>query len=84
MPIQMSSSASLRGEIERALSALRDAIDEGWRIGWWQHIELDPVLDSIRNEPEFQAMVVEFKADMAEQLTRVKALEKEQDVCVNP
>ena len=74
---------TLRGEIERALSALRDAIDEGWRIGWWQYIELDPVLDSIRNEPEFQAMVVEFKADMAEQLTRVKALEKEQDVCVN-
>ena len=29
-------------------------------------------------------MVAEIKADMAEQLARVKAMEKEDDVCVNP
>jgi hypothetical protein len=29
-------------------------------------------------------MLAEIKTDMAEQLARVKAMEKEGDVCVNP
>jgi len=75
---------AMQGEKQRAMTTLRQAIDEGWRDGWWYFLELDPSLESIRNEPEFQAMLQEIKADMTEQLARVKAMEKEDDVCVNP
>jgi hypothetical protein len=35
-------------------------------------LEHDPKLDSIRDEPEFRAMVEEIKLDMAAQLERVQ------------
>ena len=77
---------AIRGEKQLALTALRQAIDEGWRIGLWYYFKHDPILESIRYEPGFQAMVAEIKADMAVQLARVKEMEKEKDweVCVNP
>lgn len=76
---------ALQGKKEKAMTALRQAIDEGWR-GRWRRINLENNLnlESIRNEPEFQAMLAEIKADMAGQLARVKAMEKEKDVCFNP
>ena len=43
---------------------------------WWFYLEYDPSLDSIRDEPEFLAMVEEIKADMATQLAHVRALEE--------
>ena len=74
----------MQGDKQRALTRLRQAIDEGWRDSWWYFLEHDSNLESIRNEPEFQAMREEIKADMASQLTRVKEMEKEGDVCANP
>jgi len=62
---------ALQGQTAAALAALREAIDEGWRSLWWYYLEHDKNLDSIRDEPEFHAMVKEIKADMAEQLARV-------------
>jgi len=66
---------ALQGKTEKALEALRQAVDYGWRGLWWYWLEHDPNLDSIRDEPEFQAMVVEIKADMAAQLVRVRAMD---------
>ena len=66
---------ALQGKTDAALSALRKAIDNGWRSGWWFYLEHDPALDSIRDEPEFQAMLAKIKADMAAQLERVRAME---------
>ncbi len=60
---------------EKALSTLRQAIDERWRGAWRHFLEHDPNLDSIRHEPEFQAMLAEIKADMAAQLERLRAME---------
>lgn len=71
---------ALQGKTEKALAALRQAIDQGWRTVWWYYAEHDPNLDSIRNEPEFQAMVNEIKADMAVQLERVRAMEASGDL----
>ncbi len=67
---------ALQGKTEAALTALRQAIDEGWRRFWWYYAEHNPNLDSIRNEPEFQAMMEEVKADMAAQLERVREMER--------
>jgi tetratricopeptide (TPR) repeat protein len=67
---------ALQGEKQKALSALRQAIDEGWRRYWWYYLKYDPTLESLHNEPEFQAMVAEIEADMASQLERVREMEK--------
>jgi len=64
-----------QGKTREALLALRQAIDERWRAAWWFFLVPDPNLDSIRDEPEFQAMVEEIKADMAAQLERVRQME---------
>ncbi len=65
-----------RGKKEEALAALRQAIDQGWRTYWWYYLEHDLSLESIRNEPEFQAMAEEIRADMAKQLARVREMER--------
>jgi tetratricopeptide (TPR) repeat protein len=66
---------ALREETQKALSALREAIDEGWREGWWWRLRR-PDLESLHDEPEFQAMVAEIEADMAAQLARVREMER--------
>ena len=67
---------ALQGDKQKALSALRQAIDEGWRGFWWYNLKFDPNLESLHDEPEFQAMVAEIEADMATQLARVHEMER--------
>ena len=67
---------ALQGGKKKALSALRRAIDEGWRLSWWYFLKHDPTLESLHDEPEFQAMITEIEADMAEQLVRVREMER--------
>ena len=67
---------ALKGDKQKALSALRRAIDEGWRRFWWYYLKQDPSLESLHDEPEFQAMVAEIEADMATQLARVREMER--------
>jgi tetratricopeptide (TPR) repeat protein len=69
-------SYALRGEKRKALSALRRAIDEGWRRDWWYWLQHKPDLESLHAEPEFQAMLEEIRADMAAQLERVREMER--------
>ena len=75
---------ALQGENQLALAALRRAVDSGWRAFWRYYLEYDPILEVIRGEPEFQLILEEIKADMANQLMRVKEMEQEGDVCVVP
>jgi hypothetical protein len=63
---------ALRGDKEKALTALRQAVDQGWRIYWWITLEHDPILQPLHADPRFQAMKEEIEADMAEQLARVR------------
>jgi hypothetical protein len=67
---------ALQGEKQKALSALRQAIDEGWRSLWWYYLKYHPTLESLHDEPEYQAMVAEIEADMAAQLARVREMER--------
>jgi len=48
---------ALRGETQKALASLREAIDEGWRGKWWYQLQRKPDLEPLHDEPEFQAMV---------------------------
>ncbi len=67
---------AVMGDKEMALAKLREAVDAGWRafqyLGPW-HLANDPLLESLREEPEFQAIVAEIKADLARQRARVDA-----------
>ncbi len=63
---------ALQGRTGEALRALREAIDAGWRGDWW-FARYDPNLDSIRDHPDFQAMMVELEADMAAQRAELEA-----------
>ncbi len=47
------------------MAALRQAIDQDWRTDWRFFFFVDPNLDSICDEPEFQAMLQEVQYDMA-------------------
>lgn len=63
---------ALRGQTEIALTALEEAIQQGWRTNWWFYVGHDSSLDSLRGEPKFQSMVRDIEADMADQLARVQ------------
>jgi tetratricopeptide (TPR) repeat protein len=67
---------TLQGEKQEALLALQRAINEGWRESWWYYLKYDPTLESLHDEPEYQAMVAEIEADMAAQLARVREMER--------
>ena len=63
---------ALRGDKTAALAAIRRAVDAGWRSYWWYYADHDLKLESLRDEPEFKAMMEEIRTDMAAQLARVK------------
>ena len=59
---------ALRGDKAKALAALREAEKAGWRGPYWRYYrDFDPVLASIRNEPEFNAVFADIERDMARQ-----------------
>jgi TolB-like protein/tetratricopeptide (TPR) repeat protein len=65
---------ALRGEKEQALAALREHAAMGTRYWWRWELFYNPNLDSIRDTPEFSAIVAEIEADMAAQLERVREM----------
>ena len=66
---------ALQGRKAEALKALRQAVDEGWRGFWPFALKYDPVLESLHDEPEYQAIIAELDADMAAQLQRVREMQ---------
>ena len=75
---------ALQGRTEAALAAVRQAIDQGWRTDWRFFFHVDPNLDSIRDEAEFQAMLQEVKEDMAAQLERAREMEADGELAAIP
>ncbi len=66
---------ALMGKKPEALAELRRGIDANWRTFWRYFFDHDAVFESLRDNPEFQAMRAEVAADMAEQLARVREME---------
>jgi len=56
---------ALRGDADKAMTAMREAVDEGLRHYWWHLPDLFN-LQSIRDDPRFKAMMGEMAADMAQ------------------
>jgi len=57
---------AIRGDKQQAISALREAVNQGWRKDWWWLLR-SPLFDRVRNEPEWMAIVSELEADVARQ-----------------
>ncbi len=57
---------AVRGEKQKAISALREAIDVGWRQDWWWVLR-SPLFDAMRDESEWVGLVAELEADIARQ-----------------
>ncbi len=59
----------VRGERAEALSALREAIDSGWRFDWWtlRNPSFDPLKLDPAHGADWGAMIAELEADIAEQ-----------------
>ncbi len=66
---------ALMGRKPEALAELRRGIDANWRTFWRYFFDHDAVFESLRDNPEFQAMRAEVAADMAAQLARVREME---------
>jgi len=66
---------ALLGEKQAALKELRHQVDKGWRHLWRWNSELNPNFESLRDDPEFQAIVDFLRADMARQLGSIRAME---------
>ena len=66
---------ALRGEPDRAITALRTAISAGWIENWWWVLRYDPSLASLRKMREFQAIVASMEAKTAAERARVATRE---------
>src|SRR5690606_34076542 len=66
---------ALLGRTDDALEAFARAVEGGWRFDWRQ-VRRDPVLDSIRREPAFEALLARVQADLAEQRERLHEVEQ--------
>ena len=64
---------ALRGEKEAALGALHGAVDNGWRTGWRWTIASEN-LASLKDVPEYQAIIARLESDMATQLEATREL----------
>lgn len=64
---------ALKGDKKSALESLEDAADKGWG-NVWQWDTSNENLASLRNEPEFQAIMAQLEDDMATQLKAIQAL----------
>jgi len=71
---------ALQGRKTKALAALRQAVDEGWRSLWWYYLQYDPNLESIRSEPELQAILDEIRTDMSAQMQRIRDMEQSGEI----
>ncbi len=66
-----------RGDNSRAIAALRDAIDSGWRLGWWRL--RGPGFEAVEQEPEWQALIAELEADIDGQRSNFLAHQDDPD-----
>jgi len=69
---------ALRGDKAKALAALREAEQAGWRGPLWRFSrDVDPALAAIRDEPEFKAVFADIERDMALQRAKLAKLPKD-------
>ena len=51
---------TLRGQTDKALDALADALDSGWRPYWWLYLNWDAALEPLRSDERFEGIAAGF------------------------
>jgi hypothetical protein len=76
---------ALRGDKDKALTALREAEKAGWRGPAWRYYrDIDPNLDSIRENPEFKAVFADIERDMTRQRAELAKRPKNAPLDLDP
>jgi hypothetical protein len=75
---------ALQGRTEDALRELKAGINSGWSYRLWHYLKLEPDLDAIRDEPEFQAIFADVETQIAAQLKQVHAMERTGELAAIP
>ena len=57
---------AIRGEKGKAIAALRQALDEGWRANWYR-VTRYPMFNPMLEEPEWVDLITELEEDIATQ-----------------
>ena len=72
---------AFKGEKDKALEYLRLFNKEQKMVFWWITLfEFDPLLDNIRNEPEFQQILKDVEAKYQAEHERVRQWLEENDM----
>jgi len=50
------------------------------RSGWWIELLHSPITAPLRDEPQFQTMVEEIRAEMAAQLANVREMQQTSEI----
>ena len=58
---------ALQGKQQQALTALRQALKQGWRGFWWFYLKHNPNLESLQDSTEFQTMAQNIELFMTSQ-----------------
>ena len=74
---------TLAGREDDAMASLEAIVDEGWRSWWWYFFDVHPVLEPLRDRPDFKALRARVAADMAKQLENVRRMERNGELPTN-
>lgn len=65
---------AIRGELEEANRWLRRAVEGGWAFGYTYMGPRDPMLESLRGDPEFEAIMARARARLDAQRRRIEEM----------
>ncbi len=63
---------AIEGRTEEAINAFRVAVDNGFRVVLRWSTELNPNMNTLRDDPRYQDIIAEIQADVAEQLEQLR------------
>ncbi len=75
---------ALLGEKDKALNALADAIEAGWRSSWWINTEKNDNLSTLHSDPVYQSLIADLEAKVTKQLARVREWESQGELVSIP